>query len=59
MRALLERIALAFWSNEVQYLAGRKIELEQEKARVLLDQADVAARLRRAEMRQLQYARVA
>lgn len=47
-----------FWDNEAVYLKGRMAELEAERARIARDQADCAMRLRRAEMRQIQYARL-
>lgn len=58
MRALLERLLLAFWTNEAQYLAERELELRTERYRLDKDLAECIARKRRAEMRQIQYARL-
>jgi len=59
MKALLERLLLAFWENEVEYLKQHKADLENQKAWLVKEIAESEARLRRAEIRQLQYARLA
>ena len=58
IRTLFERLVLAYWTHEAMYLKARQAELRAEKARAERDLAEATARLKRAEMRQLQYARL-
>ena len=58
MRALLDARARWFWDNEVAYLRGRQAEIEIQRQHLTRDATDCAMRLRRAEMRQIQYARL-